>query len=83
VLLVPPDDADALQDALRRALGDAGLRDRLITAGRIRAGEFAMPRLAASFIKRYESIRGEGPGARPMRTAPSLTAGHEVPRRPL
>jgi phosphatidylinositol alpha-mannosyltransferase len=83
VLLVPPDDADALQDALRRALGDAGLRDRLITAGRIRAGEFAMPRLAASFIERYESIRGEGPGARPARTASSLTAGHGVPRRPL
>jgi phosphatidylinositol alpha-mannosyltransferase len=64
VLLVPPDRVDALRDALGRALGDAGLREQLVAAGRIRAAEFAMPRLAATFIERYESIRGGASGAR-------------------
>jgi phosphatidylinositol alpha-mannosyltransferase len=66
VLLVPPDEADALGGALARVLGDAGLRGELVAAGRVRAAEFAMPHLAASFIERYESIRG---GARPVGSA--------------
>ncbi|MEX0665274.1 MAG: glycosyltransferase family 4 protein [Acidimicrobiia bacterium] len=69
VLLVPPDRVDALRDALGRALGDAGLREQLVAAGRIRAAEFAMPRLAATFIERYESIRGGASGARTLGSA--------------
>ena len=64
VLLVPPDDVDALRGALERALGDANLREQLVAAGRVRAAEFAMPRLAASFVERYQSIRSGALGAR-------------------
>jgi SAM-dependent methyltransferase len=38
-LLVPPDDADALSDALDLLLQDPGLRDRMSAAARLRAGE--------------------------------------------
>ncbi len=54
-LLVPPDDADALRSALRRMLDEPGLRERLALAGRSRATEFSMKRLAG----RYEEIYGE------------------------
>jgi phosphatidylinositol alpha-mannosyltransferase len=55
-LLVPPGDVSALRDALALALGDADLRAARVDAGRERAGEFAMPRLAASFVEHYESV---------------------------
>lgn len=61
VLLVPPGDVGALRDALGRALSDPALRDELVAAGRTRAEEFAMPRLAASFIERYESLLASKP----------------------
>jgi len=65
VLLVPPDDVGALRDALALALGDPGLREQLGAAGRARAAEFAMPRLAESFVERYEgAIRTAPAGAR-------------------
>jgi len=38
-LLVPPDDADALADAMKRMLSDSGLRERMASAGRKRALE--------------------------------------------
>jgi len=66
VLLVPPGDAAALGVALGRALGDRSLRDALVEAGRARAAEFAMPKLAASFCERYEmAIQGAPNRPRP------------------
>lgn len=40
-LLVPPDDADALAEALDLLLGDPGLRDRMSAAARRRANELS------------------------------------------
>lgn len=54
-LLVPPGDASAMSDALRRVATDATLRDRLVSAGDVRAEEMSMRRLA----RRYEQIYRE------------------------
>jgi len=53
-LLVPPGDPDALRDALRRALDDAALRDKLVSGGRTRARELSMARLAQRYSELYE-----------------------------
>jgi glycosyltransferase involved in cell wall biosynthesis len=53
-VLVPPNDPDALRDALRRVLDDAALRERLVAAGRARADEFSMAGLARRFVEIYE-----------------------------
>ena len=53
-LLVPPGDVDALRDALRRVFDDPALRDRLVAAGRERAEEFSMARLAERYLELYE-----------------------------
>ena len=53
-VLVPPNDPDALRDALRRVLDDAALRERLVAAGRARADEFSMASLARRFREIYE-----------------------------
>jgi phosphatidylinositol alpha-mannosyltransferase len=55
-LLVPPGDVDALADALRRALEDRGLGERLAVAGEARAGDFAMDRLAERYVQIYTDI---------------------------
>ncbi len=52
--LVPPGDAHALQAALRALLDDAPVRERLVAAGRTRADEFSMVRLAERFLPLYE-----------------------------
>jgi phosphatidylinositol alpha-mannosyltransferase len=66
VLLVAPGDASALRDALGRVLRDAALQASLVTAGRARAAEFAMPRLAEAFVERYETVvRAAASGAAP------------------
>jgi phosphatidylinositol alpha-mannosyltransferase len=54
-LLVPPNDAGALRDALRRVLDDAGLRAELVASGEQRAAEFSMRHLAERFLAIYES----------------------------
>ena len=54
-LLVPPGDVDALRGALRRVLDDAGAARRLVAAGRARADEFSMARLAARYLELYEN----------------------------
>ncbi len=53
-LLVPPGDADALRTALRSLLDDPVRRESLVAAGRTRADEFSMARLAERFLPLYE-----------------------------
>jgi phosphatidylinositol alpha-mannosyltransferase len=53
-LLVPAGDVSALQGALRRVFDDPALRDRLVTAGKARADEFSMARLAERYLELYE-----------------------------
>jgi phosphatidylinositol alpha-mannosyltransferase len=53
-LLVEPGDASALRDALRAALDDGALRQRLVAAGRERADGFSMARLAQRYLELYE-----------------------------
>jgi len=55
-ILVPREDVDALQSALRRLAGDAGLRASMGAAGRERAtSEFS----ADKVVKAYESLYSE------------------------
>jgi phosphatidylinositol alpha-mannosyltransferase len=56
-LLVPVGDAEALTKALRRVLEDEGLRASLVEAGRQRAGELSMDRLAQRYTEIYASLR--------------------------
>jgi phosphatidylinositol alpha-mannosyltransferase len=53
-LLVPPGDVTALRGALQRVFDDEPLRRRLIAAGRSRAEEFSMARLAQRYLELYE-----------------------------
>jgi glycosyltransferase involved in cell wall biosynthesis len=53
-LLVPPGDADALAHALRALLDDDVRRKEIVSAGRARADEFSMDRLAGRFVGIYE-----------------------------
>jgi phosphatidylinositol alpha-mannosyltransferase len=55
-LLVPPDDPRALGHALHALLGDPAKREQFVAAGRVRAREFAMNRLAARYGELYESL---------------------------
>ena len=55
-LLVPPGDAAALRRALQSVFDSRGLRDRLIEAGRGRADEFSMARLAGRYLELYERV---------------------------
>src|SRR3546814_5797883 len=57
-LLTPVGDAPALAKALRTVLDEAPLRDRLVAAGRRRADELSMTRLA----ERYVEISRRGMG---------------------
>jgi glycosyltransferase involved in cell wall biosynthesis len=51
-LLVPPDDASALAEALERVLTDAGLRRRLSRQGALRVEAFDLPRV----VQQYERL---------------------------
>jgi phosphatidylinositol alpha-mannosyltransferase len=76
-LLVPPGDPGALAEALGRAIDSPALRERLRSAGRRRAVEFSLTRLADSFVDRYEmALRTTRPAVRSRRRrAAALGAG--------
>jgi phosphatidylinositol alpha-mannosyltransferase len=57
-VLVPPDDASALAAALRALLDDPTRRGALVAAGRRRATEFSMDRLAGRLVELYERAAG-------------------------
>lgn len=54
-LMVPPGDPFALRIALQRVLDDSALRGQLIAAGRIRAAEHSLAKVAARYVPIYES----------------------------
>jgi glycosyltransferase involved in cell wall biosynthesis len=59
-LLVPPDDADALQQAIATLLDDKPLRDKLGAAGRKRMqNDFSIATMAAKHLTLYESLLAE------------------------
>lgn len=55
-ILVPPSDPEALADALRRALGRGPAIAALVEAGRVRAGELSMSRLAERYVALYRQL---------------------------
>jgi glycosyltransferase involved in cell wall biosynthesis len=55
-LIVPVGDADALADALTRAVEDDALRDRLVRDGLARAGRYSWDASAAGLVEVYERI---------------------------
>ncbi|MFM8863072.1 MAG: glycosyltransferase family 4 protein [Acidimicrobiia bacterium] len=55
-LLVPPGDAPALAEALRRVLDDGELRASLVDSGRTRTTEFSMDRLAGHYEDIFERV---------------------------
>jgi phosphatidylinositol alpha-mannosyltransferase len=59
-LLAAPDDPLALRTALRQVLDDADLRNRLCDAGRRRADQLSMARLAESYADLYEEAVKRG-----------------------
>ena len=56
-LLVPPEDSDALGDAIARLIGDPELRSRFGKAGRERMqNEFSIATMADRHVDLYESL---------------------------
>ena len=54
--LVEPGDAARLAGALRQMLDDSATADSMAAAGRLRAKEFSMDRLAAEYVTRYRRV---------------------------
>lgn len=60
-LLVPPGDVSALADALRRLIGDAGLRDALAAAARARVErDFTQEAMTQRVERVYREVLGDG-----------------------
>ncbi len=74
-LLVPPGDALALAEALRRLALAERLRARMAAAARERAERFAWPQVAAEVLNAYEEARSIG--------SPSSRVGRAAVRRGL
>jgi phosphatidylinositol alpha-mannosyltransferase len=55
-LLVPPDDADALADALRSILDSPSCAASLVASGQQRAEEFSMENLASRYVALYDQL---------------------------
>ncbi|MCL2393886.1 MAG: glycosyltransferase family 4 protein [Acidimicrobiaceae bacterium] len=64
-LLVPPGDVEALASALGRLLVGGEETRRLVAAGRVRAADFALDRLAGLYLERYESLLDASPVPEP------------------
>ena len=58
-LLVPPDDVDALSQAVRRLAEDPELSRRLSRSGRPRAETFSWTRLTPRYVELFEELRRE------------------------
>ncbi|MBV9283441.1 MAG: glycosyltransferase family 1 protein, partial [Acidimicrobiia bacterium] len=56
-VIVPVGDADALADALRRAVLDGALRTRLVAAGRLRVEGYSWARCAEGLVDVYRRVR--------------------------
>jgi glycosyltransferase involved in cell wall biosynthesis len=57
-LLFDPRSADAVREAIARLLGDAGLRERLAAAGRVRAAELTWEQTARATFASYRRALG-------------------------
>ena len=55
-VLVPPGDAEALTDAIGRALGDDALRTRLVDAGKTQAAAYDWDRTASGLVELYRAV---------------------------
>jgi glycosyltransferase involved in cell wall biosynthesis len=63
-LLVPPDDADALADAIGRLADDADLRRKFGEAGRrLVESEFSAARVGRDIVMLYDRLLGRAPSA--------------------
>ena len=58
ILLVPPNDAHALVDGIRRVMDNPALRTRLESGATELAQQFAWDRIAARTVQVYEQVRG-------------------------
>jgi hypothetical protein len=63
---VEPGDEVALADALRLALIDRALVDRLVRAGDTRAEDFSMMTLARRYAEIYRAVAPAADAAKPM-----------------
>ncbi len=59
-ILVPPENPDALADAVLRVLEDGALRRRLIEEGRERSREFSVEASAQAFVRLFAEVAGGG-----------------------
>jgi L-malate glycosyltransferase len=73
-LLAPPQDPSALGDAIATLLVDAPLRDRFAAAGKKRALEFSVERMADRTLAVYEEVLNGSGGGRRSRTSPASSA---------
>lgn len=60
VVLVPPDDAAALAQALERVIADGALRERLRAGAASLSRAFAWDRIAAETVKVFEAVTSAG-----------------------
>jgi phosphatidyl-myo-inositol alpha-mannosyltransferase len=61
-VLVDPGDVEQLATSLKRVLFDEGLRERLTTAGVVRASDFSMRALAEVYAAHYRRISADRQG---------------------
>ena len=80
-LLPPPGDVAALTASLRRALDDAGLRERLEAAGQTRADDFSMVALAEAYDAMYRELASGHRRTQQRAGLRRLSAWPRVPRR--
>lgn len=80
-LLPPPGDVGALTAALRRALSDSPLRERLEAAGQRRADDFSMVALAEAYDAMYRELAASHRAAQQRGGLRRLSAWPRVPRR--